>query len=57
MQLETGYTARLRMRRNCTLTVNTQKEFAECRNNRGKKRGDQGTSPLQLHRRLDSDSQ
>lgn len=39
MQLETGYTARLRMRRNCTLTVNTQKKFAECRNKRQKERG------------------
>ena len=29
---------RLRIRRNCTLTVSTQKEFAECKNNRGKKR-------------------
>lgn len=48
---------RLRVRRNCTLIFSMQKEFAECRNNKGKKRGDQGTSPLELRRRLDHDSQ
>lgn len=48
---------RLRIRRNCTLIVSKQKEFAEHRNNRGKKREAYGTSPLELHRRLDDSQQ
>lgn len=46
---------KLRIWRNVTL--GTQKEFAECKSNRGKKREGQGKSPLELHRRLADDFQ
>lgn len=39
------------------LRAGTQKEFAEHKTNRGKKRADQGKSPLELHRRLEDDFQ